>query len=47
MDKRDPLVVSLKAWVDQQYADGRLTILSNSELEEKIEELSKGRLIMK
>ena len=47
VDKRDPLVVSLKAWVDQQYADGRLTILSNSELEEKIEELSEGRLIMK
>ncbi|MBO5899042.1 MAG: 2-isopropylmalate synthase [Clostridia bacterium] len=47
VDKRDPLVVSLKAWVDQQYADGRLTILSNSELEEKIVELSEGRLTLK
>ncbi len=47
LDKRDPLVVALKEWVDQEYADGRLTILSNQELEEKITELSEGRLTLK
>ena len=43
IDKRDPLVVALKEWVDREYEDGRQTALSNSELEEKIEELSNGR----
>ena len=43
VDKKDPLVVALKEWVDLQYEDGRQTTLSNSELEEKIEELSGGR----
>ena len=46
LDKRDPLVVALKEWVDKEYEDGRLTILSNGELEEKIAELSGGRLIV-
>ena len=46
VDKRDPLVISLKAWVDKEYEDGRLTILSNEELEEKIAELSGGRLVI-
>ena len=44
IDKKDPLVVSLKAWVDQLYEDGRVSSLSNAELEEKIEELSGGKL---
>jgi isopropylmalate/homocitrate/citramalate synthase len=43
IDKRDPLVVALKEWVDREYEDGRQTALSNSELEEKIEELSGGK----
>ena len=43
IDKRDPLVMALKDWVDREYEDGRQTALSNSELEEKIEELSDGR----
>ena len=43
IDKRDPLVVALKEWVDREYEDGRQTALSNSELEEKIEELSDGK----
>ncbi len=46
LDKRDPLVVELKAWVDREYEDGRLTILSNQELEEKIAELSGNQLLM-
>lgn len=43
LDKKDPLVVALKEWVDKEYEDGRQTALSNGELEKKIEELSGGR----
>ncbi|MGI6280228.1 MAG: 2-isopropylmalate synthase [Acutalibacteraceae bacterium] len=43
IDKRDPLVVKLKEWIDKEYEDGRQTVLSNSELEHKITELSGGR----
>ena len=43
IDKKDPLVVALKAWIDEEYEGGRQTTLSNSELEEKIEQLSGGR----
>ena len=43
VDKRDPLVIALKEWIDQEYAGGRQTTLSTSELEEKIEELSGKR----
>jgi len=46
VDKRDPLVVALKEWVDALYEDGRQTVLSNSELEEKIAELAPGRFGM-
>lgn len=43
LDKKDPLVVALKEWIDKIYDEGRVSSLSNSELEEKIEELSDGR----
>ena len=43
IDKKDPLVMSLKTWIDGEYEDGRQTALSNSELEAKVEELSNGR----
>lgn len=43
LDKKDPLVVALKEWVDVMYEDGRVAALSNAEIEEKIEELSAGR----
>ena len=42
--KQDPLVVALKAWVDDQFAGGRVASLSVHELETKIEELTQGRL---
>ena len=45
LDKHDPLVVAMKEWVDQEYEDGRITVLSNHELEEKIAELSGYRLV--
>ncbi len=42
LDKRDPLVLKLKEWVDVEYEDGRQTVLSNSEIEEKIAEITNG-----
>ncbi len=41
--KNDSLVVSLKEWVDAQYEDGRQTMISHKELEEKIAALAPGR----
>jgi isopropylmalate/homocitrate/citramalate synthase len=46
VDKHDPLVVAMKEWVDKEYEDGRLTVLSNHELEEKIAELSGNQLVI-
>ena len=43
MDKKSDLVVALKNWIDGEYAGGRQTTLSTSELEAKIEALSGGR----
>ena len=43
VDKKDQLVVDLKAWIDQEYEGGRQTSLATHELEEKIEQLSGGR----
>ncbi len=34
--KKDPLVVKIKAWVDEQYAAGRQTVISTPELEKLI-----------
>ncbi len=38
IEKTHPLVEKLKAWVDQEYADGRVTVISDNELMEKIEQ---------
>ena len=43
VDKKDPLVIKLKEWIDAEYEGGRQTTLSNTELETKIEELSGGK----
>ena len=42
VDKKSPLVIKLKEWVDKEYEDGRQTTLSTSEIEQKIEEFSNG-----
>lgn len=42
--KSDPLVAALKAWVDEEYENGRQNTLARGELEKKIEELAPGRL---
>ena len=44
VDKRSPLVVKMKEWIDKEYEDGRQTALTTGELEEKIEQFSDGRL---
>jgi len=44
VDKKSELVVALKEWIDKEYEDGRQTTLSNDELEDKIAELSGGKL---
>ena len=46
IDKRDPLVIALKDWIDKEYEDGRQTILSNKELDCMIERLAPGRFQM-
>ena len=43
VDKKDPLVIALKEWIDAEYENGRQTNLSNSEIEAKIDELSNGK----
>ncbi len=40
MSKDTPIVHTLKEWVDEMYADGRTTSLSNKELEDKVRELT-------
>ena len=38
IDKRDPLVLALKSWVDAEYENGRQTVISHKEMDEKIGE---------
>ena len=43
VSKHDDLVVAMKTWIDEEYEDGRQTILSNKELEAKLDQLAPGR----
>ncbi len=43
IDKKHPLVIAIKEWVDKEYEDGRQTAISDIELENKITELSGGK----
>jgi len=40
LDKKSPLVIAMKEWVDQQYEDGRQTVMTERELKEKIRQLA-------
>ena len=40
LDKKSPLVIAMKEWVDEQYEEGRQTAMTDRELEEKIAELA-------
>ena len=42
VDKRDPLILAMKDWIDQEYEDARQTAMTDRELEEKIAELAPG-----
>ncbi len=44
VDKKDPVVLAMKDWIDQEYAGGRVSTLSIREIEEKVREFSGGRL---
>jgi isopropylmalate/homocitrate/citramalate synthase len=39
--KKDPIVAYVKEWVDEQYADGRQTVISSRELENLIQKYKK------
>ena len=43
VDKKDPAVLAMKDWIDQEYAGGRVSTLSIHEIEEKLHEVSGGR----
>ena len=43
LEKTDPLVVALKAWVDQEYESERQTMISSKELQAQIARLAPGR----
>ena len=45
LSKKDPLIISIKEWIDQQYEDGRQTVISHKEMEELIEQFAPGRII--
>ena len=44
IDKRHPLILALKSWVDDEYENGRQTSISDGELLEKIQEFSDGKI---
>lgn len=43
LTKQDLLVIKLKEWVDTLYAEGRQVVLADSEIEEKVNELTDGK----
>ena len=43
LGKKDELIIALKQWVDEQYEDGRQAVMTDHELEAKIEELAPGK----
>ena len=36
LDKHDPIIEGIKAWVDEQYAAGRVTVITDNELTEQL-----------
>lgn len=43
VDKKSPLVLALKGWVDDMYENGRQTAISDEEVIEKIREITGGK----
>lgn len=40
VDKKDEIVIKLKDWVDEQYAAGRVTVMTDEEIIEKLNQLT-------
>ena len=43
IDKHDPVVETMKAWIDAEYEDGRQTVMTDKELDAMLERLAPGR----
>ena len=43
IDKHDPIVQTMKAWIDAEYEDGRQTVMTDKELDAMLERLAPGR----
>ncbi|MBQ8319982.1 MAG: 2-isopropylmalate synthase [Clostridia bacterium] len=43
LTKQDPLVIAMKAKIDELYADGRTTVMGDEELEKLVQTLAGGR----
>ena len=41
LDKADPIVLKVKEWVDKQYEEGRITVITDEELEAIIKKTCK------
>ena len=41
MDKNDPLVVKVKEWVDKEYEEGRVTVITDEEILSQISKVKK------
>ena len=43
IQKHDPVVVAMKNWIDQEYEDGRQTVMTDKELDAMVERLAPDR----
>ena len=43
LEKSDPLVTTIKDWIDEQYAAGRQTVISDEEMDALLEKFAPGR----
>ena len=43
ISKHDPVVEMMKNWIDQEYEDGRQTVMTDKELDAMVERLAPGR----
>lgn len=43
VSKKDPIVTAMKDWIDQEYEEGRQTVMTDHELEEIVERLAPGQ----
>lgn len=46
IDKKDKLVADIKVWIDEEYANGRQTVISDEELVDKVNEYAPRRFLI-